>query len=114
METPEGYSIPRAAQRLIDAADANGWACRWAWAADSSDDPFVTVAVGRITADRYPWRYQITWHNRGLPRGRLRLFGGWAREPAEFGGMKAESDAPPVKRICEIIRENPVMEESEE
>lgn len=110
VQAPEGYRMPRAAADLIEHARAHGWAVRSAWAADSGGAPYVTVALGRLLTGPEitmwrgnRWEYQVTWHNRGLAPGRLRLFGGWAITP----GSPAAHNLPSVKAIQEEITAHP-------
>lgn len=111
-ESPDGYSLPKAAADLITHAHAYGWIAEAYWTpADSAGDPFVQVQVGRLLTEaerkkyRGPyWLYALTWHSRDCPPGRLRRFGtGTASTP----DSPATHSAPSVKRIREIIAANP-------
>jgi hypothetical protein len=84
---PEGYTLPKAAVKLVAAANASGWQHLVQWQTDNDGTPFVTVQVGRaITAVERAdftsrgfhggyWKFEATWHGRGAGAGRVRLFG---------------------------------------
>ncbi|MEU1074343.1 MULTISPECIES: hypothetical protein [unclassified Streptomyces] len=109
-QAPTGYAMPKAAADLVEHATAYGWKVKSVWGKDSGGAPFVTVMLGRLLTgpeltmwggDR--WEYRITWHGRGLPVGRLRLFGGWAVTPES----PATHNLPSVKAIREVVMSNP-------
>lgn len=116
--SPDGYTLPAAARRLIDHATTHRWqtAARWypppgaEYAEDA--EPFVQVLVGRRltpaeAADDHrgeAWEYTLTWHSRGCLPGRLRLFGqGLAVTP----DAPAVHDAPSVTVITAVITAHP-------
>lgn len=114
---PAGYTLPAAAQRLIDHATGHGWQALVQWypapGGDETAEPFVQVCVGRyLTATeqaaedhRGPrWQYLLTWHSRGCPPGRLRRFGqGLAETPTH----PATHDAPSLTAITNVITAHP-------
>lgn len=108
-------NLPRAAQRLLDAATAHGWATR----ADTSPGVYghVTVRVSRPTEPRPVfrgllsapvWEYTLIWRRQYWldPSGPLRLDGGYAHTP----DLPASSVTAPgtVKSVCAVIAANPV------
>ena len=108
---PHGYTLPTTAADLITHAHAHGWDAWAQWAPDggTSGGPFVTVHTGRVrsAADGDRWHYQITWHSRDCPPGRVRLFSGLASTPDH----PASHDAPSVKDIRAVITANPAPRE---
>ncbi|WP_103529027.1 tetratricopeptide repeat protein [Streptomyces sp. SM12] len=68
---PDGYTLPRGAQRLLDAGKRAGWWPVFTWAADNAGHPFVKVMVAIPDGESIT----ATWHNRDLDPGQMRLFG---------------------------------------
>ncbi|MFC5911484.1 hypothetical protein [Streptacidiphilus monticola] len=106
---PDGYTIPPQVARLVEHARTHGWRTLLQWDTESAEVPFLTVQVGRRAgADDGPgpyWWYRLTWHNRDLPHGRLRLFrSGIAHTPTQ---PKAH-DAPSIRAIHEVITAHPL------
>lgn len=117
MDAPEGYRLPKAAADLISDAEANGWQTGHSWGEDTGGSPFVSVVLLRRlvgpeltkwSGDR--WEYRITWHNRGLAAGRVRLFGGWEVTPQN----PAAHNLPSLKAIRRTIADNPLSDPSED
>ncbi|MFE9003171.1 hypothetical protein ACFYOY_13665 [Streptomyces sp. NPDC007875] len=113
---PDGYTLPPQAAKLIAHAHAHGWQgeTQWTppgWEREEDREPFVLVKVGRrmepgeLEYSRSDvWLYQLTWHSRGCPPGKLRLFGaGKCRTPEN----PATHDAPSVKAIAAVITQHP-------
>jgi hypothetical protein len=110
---PPGYGLPALAAGLVAHAEAHGWQTLVQWTRPDYDgEPFVTVQVGRaLTAEEREhhhgdrWTYRLTWHSRGCPPGRVRLFGqGSAITPDEPSGR---SPAPSVKAVRAVIEAHP-------
>lgn len=111
---PAGYTLPAAAQRLIDHAHAHGWQGHIQWypppGQDQDAEPLVRVCVGRYCTptehDRSgtKWQYVLTWHSRDCPPGRLRLFG---QGLAETPDHPATHGAPSITAITNIITAHP-------
>lgn len=94
---PEGFELPRAAGELLSLAALHGWRTARAWTLkDDGQSAWLAVLLGKEEC-----RVKLTW---GVPRdgdGRGALFGrGLLRQAS--GPWR---DAPPLKRIKEIIRE---------
>ncbi|MBI0296752.1 hypothetical protein JBE04_20385 [Streptomyces sp. PRKS01-29] len=109
---PDGYTLPTPAAKLIAHAHAHGWLGETQWTAPGwHGEPFVAVKVGRrmepgeLEYSRSDvWLYQLTWHSRGCPPGKLRLFGsGLSRTPEN----PATHDAPSIKAITAVITQHP-------
>lgn len=104
---PHGYSLPPAAATLVDHARAAGWRAEVCWVpADGLTEVHVRIQVGRRIQpgelDDPPgpmWLYELTWHSRGCPPGRVRRFGRiLARTPEqpavhEVGSVRAVEEA---------------------
>lgn len=120
-QSPDGYTLPKTAAHLVAHAERYGWAARAIWVAGYEiNEPFVHVDVGRRigigeadpvdAADPYApvrgngWRYRVTWHSRGCPPGKLKLF----RQPlASTPWRPHHHDGPSVKAIREVIARHP-------
>lgn len=109
---PAGYSTPPAALRLVEHARAHGWEVVAQWNPPGSDvEPQHHVEVGRVMrpgevpdARGDSWRFRLTWHSRGCPPGRVRLFGrGCAITPTR----PVWADAPSLKAIHAVICAHP-------
>lgn len=108
---PTGYTLPAIAVNLISHATAHGWLTGVQWQTSSSDEPYVTVHVGRkLVAGELDyhrgdnWYYQLTWHSRDCAPGRVRLFrAGLARTPLH----PQWHDAPSVKGVRTVIETHP-------
>ncbi|MFD1832429.1 hypothetical protein ACFSJS_22680 [Streptomyces desertarenae] len=109
---PDGYTLPRAAADLVAHAAAHGWQTLVQWTPPGWDgEPYVRVQVGRrLTAEEaadHPagvYLYELTWHSRDCPPGRLRRFGsGLARTP----DRPAAHGAPSVRAIRAVIAAHP-------
>jgi hypothetical protein len=105
---PDGYTLPAAATSLIAHARTHRWDAWAQWTPDTgtSGGPFVAVYLGRTRSaepgDR--WHYQLTWHSRGCPAGRVRRFGsGLAQTPDN----PAAHHAPSMRAIREVIAQHP-------
>jgi hypothetical protein len=109
---PEGYALPAQAASLIAHAQAHGWTTLVQWTAPGYEgEPFVTIQVRRtLAADEQPdargdgWTYQFTWHSRGCPPGRLRLFG---RHLATTPDQPWTHHTPSLKAVRDIISHHP-------
>lgn len=116
---PEGYSLPAAAQALVDDAERSGWRALVQWTPPGYEgEPFVRVQVGRrlsedeLNSGAYfrgtGWNYSLTWHSRGCSPGKVRLFGrGGSTTPDML--PEQSTDAPSVRVIRGVIRNNPVV-----
>lgn len=120
-DTPDGYTLPKAAADLMKHAAAHGWLSRAIWVAGPDiDEPFVCVDVGRklLVAEDAPvcpddtfapvrtdkWSYRVTWHSRDARPGQLKLF----RKPlASTPWRPAHHDGPSVKGIRDMISRFP-------
>lgn len=117
-QPPPAYTLPASAADLISYALAHGWDGRAQWTPPGADPIWVTVHIGRhvteadrAAADRAReylgdgplWHYQLTWHSRGCPPGRVRRFGGLAETPEH----PATHDAPSLRAIREVIEQHP-------
>jgi hypothetical protein len=105
---PDGYSLPAAAQKLVDCATAHGWrhSIRWTYPGYEGD-PFVRVLIGRVGDDTGNWEIQYTWHSRGCDVGKVRLFGhGLMTSP----GHQVSYSAPSLTAARKLIVDNPVTE----
>jgi|ERR1700756_794769 len=91
-------ALPKAAQELLQVAESAGWKSGVERGVDSGGSPFVTVAVGARSGERF-WHYQITWHTRGT--GTYRLFGKIVRTDVHYW-----CDAPSLRTIRETIAAN--------
>lgn len=105
-------TLPRAAQRILDAATAAGWMTRVVWQADSDDLPFVTLELGRALP---MYVATLTWHSRPTSGKSLRLFSAlWRWAPAshtdddQVGHGWADVS---LKRLEEVIAALPVAEQ---
>lgn len=67
--TPEGFSLPKAAVKLINTAALSGWATGWQWDEDSGGAPFVTVHIADRDSREY---FMYTWRSRDTGTLRLR------------------------------------------
>ncbi|CAM5403521.1 hypothetical protein ACTFBT_00960 [Streptomyces microflavus] len=67
--TPEGFSLPKAAVKLVNTAALAGWSTGWQWDEDSGGSPFVTVHVADRDTREY---FKYTWHSRDTGTLRLR------------------------------------------
>lgn len=113
---PAGYTLPPAAQRLIDHAHAHGWQGITQWypppGQGEDEEPLVRVCVGRYCTEAEQaehhrgakWQYVLTWHSRDCPPGRLRLFG---QGLAETPDHPAVHGAPSIAAITNIITAHP-------
>lgn len=112
---PAGYVTPKAVVDLVDFARAHGWLAQVQWTPPGSDsEPSLLVQVGRLLgaeeaaehrSDTY--LYQLTWHSRGCPPGKVRRFGsGLVKTPDQ----PQWCDAPSVKAIRAVIEQNPGRE----
>ena len=113
---PTGYTLPPAAQRLLDHAHTHGWQGHVQWypppGQDQDAEPLVRVCVGRYCteteqAEHHPgarWQYVLTWHSRDCPPGRLRRFG---QGNAETPDQPATHAAPSIAAITNIITAHP-------
>ncbi|MFI0736830.1 hypothetical protein ACH4PU_01795 [Streptomyces sp. NPDC021100] len=108
---PHGYALPKAAADLVAHAAALGWRTLVWWGTSSSDEPFVTVQVGRLLEqDAQPdhrgdrWTYRLTWHSRGCPPGRVRRFG---RCLAQTPDQPWTHDGPSLKSIRQVVTDHP-------
>lgn len=115
---PDGYTVPAAAVQLLAHAEANGWQSLGQWTPPGRDEPFYTVHVGRVLrpgempdarSDR--WKYQLTWHSRGCPPGRVRLFG---RILGATPTSPALHEAPSVRAVRDVITAHPAPAETPE
>lgn len=114
---PAGYTLPSAAQRLIDHATAHAWQGIAQWypppGQDDDAEPQLRIIVGRyLTTEEQAaeyhrsnkWQYTLTWHSRGCAPGRLALFGqGLAVTPDD----PAVGCAPSVTAITAVITAHP-------
>jgi hypothetical protein len=105
---PSGYTLPTTAADLIAHAHAHGWDAWAQWTSDTgtSGGPFVTVHVGRRQSPAAGdfWRYELIWHSRGCPVGRVRRFGhGIAQTPDN----PAPRGTPSVRSIRQVIAQHP-------
>lgn len=114
---PDGYTVPAAAVQLLAHAEANGWQSLGQWTPPGRDEPFFSVQVGRVLgpgempdARATCWKYSLTWHSRGCPPGRLRLFSAGASTPHR----PAYHDAPSIRAIRAVIAEHPGPAEAPE
>ncbi|GGX46504.1 hypothetical protein [Streptomyces noursei] len=99
---PEGYTMPAAAEQLIEHAKAHGWRTKVVWTPPDYDgEPSLKVLM-----EHGGWRYELTWHSRGCQPGRVRLFSRLAWTP----GRQVAHDAPSVKKIRAVIEANPAAE----
>lgn len=107
---PDGYSLPAAAQKLIECTTAHGWRYSIQWTPPGYvGSPFVRVQVGRLGDETGNWTIQYTWHSRDCEPGRVRLFGkGTMTSP----GHQSPYSAPSVTTAMKMIAENPVTGES--
>lgn len=107
---PDGYSLPAAAQKLIECATAHGWSHSIRWTSPGYfGSPFVRIQVGRLGGETGNWTITYTWHSRDCEPGRVRLFGsGTMTSP----GHQSPYGAPSLTAARKLIVENPVMGES--
>ena len=94
---PDGYELPRAASQLLDHAEVHGWQMTKGWYPDE-DGAYarLTVLLGKGG-----WTFRLSWTVpvNGNGAGALTRTG-LARAP-----RRGWYDAPPLKRIREIITE---------
>ncbi|UQA91044.1 hypothetical protein [Streptomyces halobius] len=109
---PDGYTLPTAAAQLVAHAEAHGWQALVHWPAPGYDgDVSVHLKIGRRAAPgelEYArsdmWIYELTWHSRDCPPGKLRLFG---RILARTPQNPATHEAPSVRAVREVIAAHP-------
>lgn len=95
--TPEGYAVPKAAADLLAHAKAHGWKTVHGWTVRTEDEG--GGALLRIIVGHGLHQFKLTWSCDPGGGGR-RSGSGVARAP-----MRAWHDAPPLKRVKEIIEE---------
>lgn len=114
---PDGYTLPAQATKLIAHAHAHGWQGEMQWTPPGWEredrEPFVLVKVGRWMEPgelQYSrsnmWLYKLTWHSRGCPPGKLRLFGSGLCRTPEYPAAQTQP-APSVKAITAVITQHP-------
>lgn len=98
--TPEGYAVPLSAGLLITHAETHGWRTDRAWSARSGlsegdDQKYLNIVIGNGI-----WTFKLSWVCD--PGGSGRMYrSGLARGP-----RRPWHDAPPLKRIKEIITDS--------
>lgn len=94
---PDGYELPRAAAELLELAGDHGWKTARAWQlSEDGQTALLGVLIGRSG-----WIFDLSWSVpvNGNGRGAM-VRTGIARRPGT--GWR---DAPPLRRIKEILRE---------
>lgn len=95
-EAPEGFTLPRAAVKMLTTAALAKWLTGWQWSVDSGGNPFVSIHVGDRETGEY---FKYVWHTRGT--GTLRLF---SRTHRATRGRQW-TDGPGVADVIFRIRE---------
>jgi hypothetical protein len=97
---PAGYLLPIAATNLLILAQEHGWRTAVQWATDTAGHPFAQIEVAHRPTDGAGWHYTLTWHNRDLPPGQVRL---WGRILASTPEHPAWHHAPSLRAVRAAI-----------
>lgn len=113
---PEGYTLPKPAADLVAFAAAHGWSTGVQWTPPGwADEVHVNIRVGRklTEAEREAggylsdgWLYEITYHERGCPPGKVRRFGSGLTVTPDCRALDV-GPAPSLKTIRAVISAHP-------